>query len=466
MHDARYEIPDTRLQIPDTFKATRNRVAVAAKVLQMCPDRTHRPQPLFSSRKASWKLASSQIHMCCVTRRAAHPASFDAFFHYFSYSVSMQPRASEQRRPSRCCQGADRGSPTAFARSRLQPTRAGSGIVHAVAVALRGRVAVAHTAHGHAAASTLAVWGRIRLLTAVSVAAAVPPCPAPVSKHDCGIQSDIGRAKSPLRSRAAREIASPKKYMHLVVAALALLHDPSTRPSRRAALGAASTALGVHPLLSSAAAPIQQGAPAFGTKESRTGLLDGIKSAFSEKSGDDLAREYALSPVDISGVSLPPRFSSASDVAIIFHGSGGPDRETSDVLTRFQQQDAVAGLDREVVVFNWMRWFTSNTDRLSFQSASVGSSLGAALASNRGLRSLHIVGTSAGSFAADACCSAYVAAAGGTADAGDRAAVRLTLADPFAARDGTSFQVGRGAQFFGKDADFAEHYLNTCGARG
>jgi hypothetical protein len=27
-------------------------------------------------------------------------------------------------------------------------------------------------------------------------------------------------------------------------------------------------------------------------------------------------------------------------------------------------QDAAAGLRREVVVFNWMPWFTANTDRL------------------------------------------------------------------------------------------------------
>ena len=131
------------------------------------------------------------------------------------------------------------------------------------------------------------------------------------------------------------------------------------------------------------------------------------------------------------------------------------------MLARFRQQDAAAGFKREVIVFNWMPWFTSNTDRLSFQSASVGAALGKMLASNRDMRSLHIVGTSAGSFAADACCSAYVAAAAVASAGYSRAAVRLTLADPFAARDGASFQSGRGAQFFGKDADFAEHYLNT-----
>ena len=129
-------------------------------------------------------------------------------------------------------------------------------------------------------------------------------------------------------------------------------------------------------------------------------------------------------------------------------------------------QDAAAGLSREVIVFNWMPWFTANTDRLSFQSAGVGAELGRYLATNPGLRSLHVVGTSAGSFAADACCSAYVSTARAGAGGGDkqrngdaggdkqRAAVRLTLADPFAAREGASFQSGRGAQLFGRDADY------------
>lgn len=248
---------------------------------------------------------------------------------------------------------------------------------------------------------------------------------------------------------------------------MAALVGPAPKPGRRAALGSAAASLsltltlGRPPLAAHAAAPIEKGAPAFGTSESRTGLLDGIKSAFSEKTGEELAAEYARSPADISGVTsaLPPAFAKARDVAIIFHGSGGPDRETADVLARFRAQDAAAGLSREVVVFNWMPWFTANTDRLSFQSAGVGAELGRYLAANPGLRSLHVVGTSAGSFAADACCSAYVEAS----RAGDkqRAAVRLTLADPFAAREGASFQSGRGAQLFGRDADYAEHYLNT-----
>ena len=224
--------------------------------------------------------------------------------------------------------------------------------------------------------------------------------------------------------------------------------------SRRAALGGSAAALVCAGEPACAVTPVSSAAPMFGTPESRAGLLEGILSA--RDSGADIATQYARNPTDISGVALPASFASAKDATLIFHGSGGPDRETADVVARFRAQDAAAGLSREVHVFNWMPWFTSNTDRLSFVSQSVGASLGRSLAANRDLRSLHIVGTSAGSFAADACCTAYVESAGS-----DRAAVRLTLADPFAARDGASFAKGRGAQFFGKSADFAEHLLNT-----
>jgi hypothetical protein len=160
---------------------------------------------------------------------------------------------------------------------------------------------------------------------------------------------------------------------------MAALAGPHAHPGRRAALGSAaaslSLTLGSPPLAAQAAAPIEKGAPVFGTSESRTGLLDGIKSAFSEKTGairrsvhtlhalvtqhasrarpaprwhrepaphvcarithargagEELALEYARSPADVSGVTsaLPPAFAKARDVAIIFHGSGGPDRET------------------------------------------------------------------------------------------------------------------------------------------
>lgn len=59
------------------------------------------------------------------------------------------------------------------------------------------------------------------------------------------------------------------------------------------------------------------------------------------------------------------------------------------------------------------------------------------------------------SFAANEMCRAYVCAAGEL-----RAHVRLSLTDPFTARGGEDLGNGWGLQNFGRDVDFAEHYLN------
>ena len=91
---------------------------------------------------------------------------------------------------------------------------------------------------------------------------------------------------------------------------------------------------------------------------------------------DDLASRYAQNPADVSGVVLPSALVGVKDAAIIFHGAGGPDRETRAMEARFAEQDAAAGLARGVATFNWLPWFTTDTQRTSFQSKDVGRALG------------------------------------------------------------------------------------------
>jgi len=202
----------------------------------------------------------------------------------------------------------------------------------------------------------------------------------------------------------------------------------------------------------------------------RDGLMQRLRTTRRVGVDDDLAKAYARRPADLTGVQLPPFVSGARDVAIIFHGSGGPDRETAATEAALAAADAAAGFQRAVVNFDWRKWFTPDTDRLSFTSQALGRQLGTQLfAAAPLLRSLHVIGTSAGSFAADACATAYIDAASArllppsnlAREGLPRAAVRLTLADPFSALEGASVNGGRGAQFFGRSADFAEHYLNT-----
>ena len=65
------------------------------------------------------------------------------------------------------------------------------------------------------------------------------------------------------------------------VSMAALVGPPAPKPGRRAALGSAAAslsltlALGRPPLAAHAAAPIEKGAPAFGTSESRTYATQG-----------------------------------------------------------------------------------------------------------------------------------------------------------------------------------------------
>ena len=58
--------------------------------------------------------------------------------------------------------------------------------------------------------------------------------------------------------------------------------------------------------------------------------------------------KYFANPVDLSALKLPDGCAGAKDVFLIFHGRGGPDRETDDLEARVRAQDAAAGLKRTV----------------------------------------------------------------------------------------------------------------------
>ena len=185
--------------------------------------------------------------------------------------------------------------------------------------------------------------------------------------------------------------------------------------------------------------------------------------------------KYLALPTNIDDARLPvgwffsPDDGGPRDVCLIFHGAGGVDRETSDLERRVRDIDAAAGVARLVAVYDWSRWL-GGQDRAAFDGQAIGRKLGAALRrqeerelllrGGEGIRTLHVIGTSVGAFAADAFASAYVAAAA-TTESKARAKVRLTLCDPFTARPGESLGDGWGLQNFGRDADYAEHLLNT-----
>jgi len=187
-------------------------------------------------------------------------------------------------------------------------------------------------------------------------------------------------------------------------------------------------------------------------------IFDGLSARFAEED----QRTYLADPLDVSIVELPAQCNGATDVFIIFHGAGGPDRETEDLEARVCSQDAAAALDRAVCVFDWRPWFSTGSRRNlnSYHGQEVGSRLGQILADAApALRTLHVVGTSAGAWPANEMCTAYVKATAERAQG--RASVVLSLTDPFTARSDRPLADPWGMRHFGESADFAEQYLNT-----
>ena len=161
-------------------------------------------------------------------------------------------------------------------------------------------------------------------------------------------------------------------------------------------------------------------------------------------------QKYKQGPTDVSAVRAPAL--TTRHAVLIFHGAGGPDRETDDLRERVARQDRAADIERDVVVFDWRRWLGSS-DRAAFDGQAIGQAVGAQLAT-ASLDSLHVIGTSVGGFAADACVSGFVEASGAS-----RCRTHLTLTDPFTSRG--DLTEGWGLANFGRSADFAEHILNT-----
>mmetsp|Transcript_21576 Transcript_21576/g.46461 ORF Transcript_21576/g.46461 Transcript_21576/m.46461 type:complete len:331 (-) Transcript_21576:185-1177(-) len=184
----------------------------------------------------------------------------------------------------------------------------------------------------------------------------------------------------------------------------------------------------------------------------------------------ELLDSYRAQPVDVRNVKLPRSFHGQRDVVLILHGRGGEDRETEDTRVAVLAQDRANNVTRAVEVYNWEQWIDPSPNRLFLAATDVGTKLGQALASESQLRSVHLIGTSAGGFVADACCKAYVT----ERRARPKAKIWLSLCDPFTnpnprfgtldwflGSDASTLAAGKVAANFGIGADFAEHFLNT-----
>ena len=145
------------------------------------------------------------------------------------------------------------------------------------------------------------------------------------------------------------------------------------------------------------------------------------------------------------------------DIVVIFPGAGGPDQFTSELEQTIIEQDTSANLigpaKRFIKVWDWTEHRGSILSA-AFDGEAVGEAVAEAIHDQVPLslcRSIHSIGISVGGFAANAF--------GRKCKALSAPYVRLTLLDPFCSRGilGNVY----GAQNFGNNVDFAEHYLNT-----
>ncbi|GMH59144.1 hypothetical protein TrST_g13023 [Triparma strigata] len=99
--------------------------------------------------------------------------------------------------------------------------------------------------------------------------------------------------------------------------------------------------------------------------------------------------------------------------------------------------------------YDWSDYST-NLFKAAFNAQTVGEHVGRTLTSPPS--SLHIIGISVGSFAADSCLKTL-------RTLHPTSTLQLTLLDPFTQRG--VLGVGYGVKYFGREADYAQQFLNT-----
>eukprot|EP00587_Corethron_hystrix_P007659 CAMPEP_0113302780 /NCGR_PEP_ID=MMETSP0010_2-20120614/3466_1 /TAXON_ID=216773 ORGANISM="Corethron hystrix, Strain 308" /NCGR_SAMPLE_ID=MMETSP0010_2 /ASSEMBLY_ACC=CAM_ASM_000155 /LENGTH=260 /DNA_ID=CAMNT_0000156659 /DNA_START=188 /DNA_END=970 /DNA_ORIENTATION=- /assembly_acc=CAM_ASM_000155 len=159
--------------------------------------------------------------------------------------------------------------------------------------------------------------------------------------------------------------------------------------------------------------------------------------------------------LDISDL---PQTSREGTLTIIFHGAGGPDAYTAELVDKLSADKSNA-----VYFPDWTE-FSSNTLRAASDGLSVGNQIGLGVAKrlgddgDDGPGTVHVIGISVGSFAAQAvvdAISAYRLRQGKLR----QPFLQVIFLDPFIARG--VYDWGYGKERFGRGADTAFQYLNT-----
>ena len=176
----------------------------------------------------------------------------------------------------------------------------------------------------------------------------------------------------------------------------------------------------------------------------------------------------------------PPKhteWSNVKHVTIVFHGAGGEDAYTDELMKRLDDVDKKSKSPQQQSSYNhivdWSK-YSANILQASYNGQQIGKLaakelLEQVMSSNNNLTTIHFIGISVGAFAADAAVKEVKknfeisGSSKGEKNSNNTGSippfVQLTLLDPFQQRG--IFGVGYGNNEFGKSADYAEQYLNT-----
>jgi hypothetical protein len=167
--------------------------------------------------------------------------------------------------------------------------------------------------------------------------------------------------------------------------------------------------------------------------------------------GDDDSERptFLLSPSTANGIE---------HATIVFHGSGGQDSYTNALMEQLRKKNP-NGYNQ---IVEWSRYST-NIFRASYNGERIGQLAAQELVRLLPhLKTIHIIGISVGSFAADSAAKEIKSIfCIGTSSCLDDTVpfVQLTLLDPFTQKG--IFGLGYGTRMFGSSADYTQQFLNT-----
>jgi hypothetical protein len=161
--------------------------------------------------------------------------------------------------------------------------------------------------------------------------------------------------------------------------------------------------------------------------------------------------------------------SDVRDITIIFHGAGGQDENTDNLLKVLSSKldNAATRTPRMKGIVKMVDWSADSADILqaSVKGSKIGSQIGHLVRdvviqqrnAGNNERNIHIIGISVGAFAANSLVQTLDSELDRTTRKNTN--LQLTLLDPFQQKAVLGLNYGN--RHFGQGADYAQHYLNT-----